>query len=332
MVASAANNPTLSDVAKGLDPDGSVAIVAEILNETNEILDDMTFMEGNLTTGHRSVVRTGLPEPTWRQMYGGVQPTKANKAQIQDTTGMLEAYAEVDKKLADLGGNAAAFREGEARAHIEGMGQSMAETLFLGNEIVNPERFTGFNQRFNDTSADNGINIIDGGGVGADNASIWLVGWGSNSVFGIYPKGSQAGLQSQDLGEVTIENVDGNNGRMQGYRSHFTWDNGLVVKDWRYVVRIANIDRSLLTKDITTGADLPDLMFEATERTEKLSTARFAWYMDRTILTMLRKQSAVATTNSTLMIDDVGGVKIKTFESIPIRRVDELAVDEAQVT
>ena len=122
MAASASTHPTLVDLVKRQDPDGKIATIAEILNETNEILDDMVWMEGNLPTGHRTTVRTGIPAPTWRKLYGGVQPTKSTTAQVTDNTGMLEAYAEVDKALADLNGNTSEFRLSEDMAHIEGIG------------------------------------------------------------------------------------------------------------------------------------------------------------------------------------------------------------------
>ena len=123
-------HPTLLDVTRRLDPNGKIDAVAEILNQTNPILEDMVWIEGNLPTGHRTTVRTGLPTPTWRKLYGGVQPTKSTTAQITDSCGMLEAYAEVDKALADLNGNTAAFRLSEDRAHIEGINQEFVSTLF----------------------------------------------------------------------------------------------------------------------------------------------------------------------------------------------------------
>jgi hypothetical protein len=217
-------NPTLADLAKVTDPDGSISDVVEILNQTNEILVDMTWLEGNLTTGHRTTVRAGLPTPTWRKLYGGVQPTKSRAVQVTDNCGMLEDYAEVDKALVDMAGNPASFRLQEDRPHIEGLNQQVATTLFYGDESVNAERFTGFAPRFNSLSASNGENIINGGGSGSDNASIWLVCWSPQTCHGIIPKGSSAGISQRDLGEVTIENVDGNNGRMQAYRSHYRWD------------------------------------------------------------------------------------------------------------
>jgi hypothetical protein len=320
------------DLAKRLDPDNQIATIVEILAETNEVLDDMTWLEGNLPTGHRTTIRSGIPTPTWRKLYGGVQPTKSETVQVTDNTGSLEAYAEVDKALADLNGNTAAFRLSEDRAHIEGMSQEVAETIFYGNEGTEPEAFTGLTPRFNDTTAENGDNIILGGGAGTDNASIWLVVWGPNTLHGIVPKGSTAGLQVNNMGEVTIEDVDGAGGRMQAYRSHYKWDAGMSVRDWRYVVRIPNIDKSDLTADASAGADLPDLMFQAMELIPNMSAGRPVFYMSRTVRSFLRRQLSNKVSGSTLEFGDVGGKRTAMFQDIPLRRVDKLAADEALVS
>lgn len=324
-------HPTLLDVTRRLDPNGKIDAVAEILNQTNPILEDMVWIEGNLPTGHRTTVRTGLPTPTWRKLYGGVQPTKSTTIQITDSTGMLEAYAEVDKALADLNGNTASFRLSEDRAHIEGMNQEMVQTLFYGNEGTEPEAFTGFAPRFNSLTAANAENIIQSAGIeGNDNASIWLIVWGPNTVHGIYPKGSKAGLSVDDKGQVTIENVDGNGGRMEAYRTHYRWDAGLTVRDWRYIVRI-QYDQEDLTKDAATGPDLADLMVDAIERIPSLSMGRPVFYMNRRAKSFLRRQLASATKNSTLTREEVGGKKVEVFDGIPVRTTDALTNTEAAV-
>ncbi len=333
MAALSVTNPTLADVAKRLDPDGKIDTIVEILNETNEILEDATMLEGNLPTGHRTTIRTGLPAPTWRKLYGGVQPTKSTTAQVTDNTGMLEAYAEVDKALADLNGNTAAFRLSEDRAHLEGMNQEYVDTLFFGDESTAPEEFTGLAPRYNSTSASNGENVISGGGSGSDNTSIWLIVWGPNTVHGIYPKGSVAGLTMTDKGQVTIEDVDGSGGRMEAYRTHYRWDCGLTVRDWRYAVRIANIDKSNLTKDVSgSSADLTDLMAQAVEMIPSLGMGRPAFYCSRTIKSFLRRQIASKVSSSTLTMEQVGGKHIVTYDGIPVRRTDSLAPDEAAVS
>jgi hypothetical protein len=325
-------HPTLLDVTKRLAPNGSIDKIAEILNLTNDILDDAVWIEANDGTGHKSTIRAGLPTPTWRKLYGGVQPTKSITVQVRDTCGMLEAYSEVDKALADLNGNTAAFRLSEDRPHIEGMGQELASTLFLGNEATEPEAFTGFGPRFNDQSAANGENILTDAATpdGTDNSSIWLIVWGPDTVHMIYPKGSKAGLQQSDKGQVTIENIDGAGGRMEAYRTHFRWDAGLVVRDWRYVVRI-NFDAENLTFNAATGPNLPDLMAQATEIIPNLQAGRAAFYMNRNTRSFLRRQIAAAVAASTLTMDQVGGKRVMFFDEIPVRRCDAITNTEAGI-
>lgn len=332
MALLASTHPTLLDITKRLDPQGKVDTIAEILNQTNEILDDMVWLEGNLPTGHRTTIRSGLPTPTWRKLYGGVQPGKSTTVQVTDSTGMLEAYAEVDKALADLNGNSASFRLSEDRAHIEGMNQEFSSTLFYGNESNEPEAFTGFGARFNDQSAANGENIITSAATpdSTDNTSIWLVVWGPNTVHGIYPKGSKAGLNMEDKGQVTIENVDGNGGRMEAYRTHYRWDCGLSVRDWRYIVRV-NLDQEDLVKNAASGPDLIDLMTQAVEMIPSLSMGRPAFYMNRTLRSFLRRQIANKVAASTLTMEQIAGKHVTMFDGIPVRRCDAITNTESGI-
>ena len=324
------NNPTLLDLAKATDPDGSIARVVEILNQRNEVLEDMPWMEGNLPTGHRTTIRSGLPVPTWRKLYGGVQPTKSRRVQVTDNCGMLEDYAEVDKALADLNGNTEAFRISEDRAHIEGMSQEMAQTLFYGNEGSEPEAFTGLAPRFNSLSAENGDNIIDAfSGSGGDLTSIWLIVWGENSVHGIVPKGSKTGLQMTDKGQVTIENADGAGGRMEAYRTHYRWDCGLTVRDWRQIVRIANIDVSELGT-IANTKNIINWMVQAAERVDNLNAGRPVFYMNRTIREKLRLGILEKISNN-LTWETVAGKRVMTFDDIPVKRVDQILKTESRV-
>jgi len=330
MAVLSTTNPTLADVAKRYDADGKIDTIVELLSETNEVLDDMTFLEGNLPTGHKTTVRSGLPSSTWRKLNYGVQPSKSTTVQITDTAGMLEAYAEVDKALADLNGNTASFRLSEDRAFLESMNQTMANTLFYGDTGTDPEKFMGLAPRYNSLSAESGDNIIVGGGSGSDNTSIWLVCWGPNTCHGIYPKGSQAGLKHQDLGEVTLE--DAASGKYQGYRTHYKWDIGMSLRDWRYVVRIPNIDVSNLTKDASgSSAALVDLMVQAVEKLPNVNLGRCVFYGNRTISSILRRQ-ITNTSNVRLSMDEVAGKRVMSFDGIPFRRNDAILNTEAAVS
>ena len=337
MTTLAVTHPTLFDLAKIMDPNGGIANVVEILNQTNEILDDAVWIEGNLQTGHKTTIRTGLPTPTWRKLYGGVQPTKGRTVQVTDACGMLEAYAEVDKALADLNGNSAAWRAAEDRAHIEGMSQEFASTLFYGNETTEPEAFTGLAPRFNDQSANNGENILTSASTpdSTDNSSVWLVVWGPNTVHCIYPKASKVGLQQTDKGQVTIESIDGAGGRMEAYRTHYRWDCGLSVRDWRYVVRI-NIDAENLLSNPTSGPDLIDLMAQAIELIPNINAGRPVFYSNRTVRGFIRRQIMNKTVNSTLSIEQLTRpngalVRVPMFDGIPIRRADAITNAEAGI-
>lgn len=325
----ATTHPTLLDVTTRLDPDGSIARIAEMMAQTNEVLDDAVWLEGNLPIGHVHTIRTGLPTPTWRKLYGFVQPTKSRTVQVQDTCGMLEDYAEVDKALADLNGNAAAFRLSEDRSHIEGIAQELAGSLLYANEATAPEEITGLAPRFNDLSAENAENIIKVGTT--PNHSIWLTVWGPDTLFCMYPKGSKAGLKMQDLGEVTVTNSSG--GMMQAYRTHYRHDAGLCLRDWRFVVR-AQIDYSELVKNAATGPDLTDIMVQMLERlpTGALGRGRPAFYVGKGVRSMLRRQIVNKTANSTLSQDNMAGKSVITFDGVPVRRVDQLLYNETAIS
>lgn len=320
---------TLLDIAKRMDPDGAASALAELLSQDNELLDDMPYVEGNLPTGHRVTVRTGLPTATWRKLNKGVATSKSTTAQIDEVCGILEARGAIDVDLAMLNGNTAEFRMQENMAFIEAMNQTMASSMFYGDNTVTPEQFHGLAPRFSSLSAGNGSNVIDGGGT-TNLTSIWLVGWGSNTVHGIYPKGSTAGLQHFDLGEG--DEFDTSNNRFRAVMDRYVWKNGIALRDWRYVVRIANVDVSALTKNAATGADIIDLMTRALERIHSLNGVTPVFYCNRTIRSFLRRQTVNKVAAGTLTYENVGGKPVQSFAEVPVRRVDALLNTESKVT
>ena len=322
--------PTLVDVAKRLDPDGKIAAIAELLAQTNPILQDMVFKEGNLPTGHRSTARTTLPGVSWRRVNAGTTPTKSKTAQTEDQTAILDAWSEIDKKVADLNGNTAAWRLSEASAFIEAMNQEMVGTLFYGNSNTEEKEFTGFAPRYASPTGATGQNVLDAGGSQSDNTSIFLVVWGDN-CHGIYPKGSTAGLKHTDYGLQVIENAGGVSGAlMEGYRDHYEWEMGLHIRDWRYVVRIGSIDVSNLGTE--NEADLTKFMTKAVHRIPMLASGRAAFYCNRTVAQYLdiQRQAAVAG-GGQLSYQVVDGIWTSMFRGIPIRTVDQIVENEAAV-
>lgn len=320
---------TLADLANRTDSSGKIdPNIVEILNTSNDVVEDILWTECNDGSSHKTTVRSGLPTGTWRLLNYGVQPEKSTTVQIKDSCGMLETYSKVDAQLVALAKDKAAFRMSEDKAFIEGMTQNFISTLFYGSTATNPERFMGLAPRYSSLSAENGENIINAAGAGAAKTSIWLVNWASDGLHGIYPSGSVAGLSVKDCGEDTLS--DGNGGEYQGFRTHYKWDCGLVLRDWTKVVRIANIDTAALTKNASAGADLIDLMVRAIETLPAGTTGKLAFYCNRTIRSFLRRQIANKS-NVWLNMGEVSGKKVLTFDDIPVRRVDQITNNEAAV-
>ena len=340
MAILSSSNLTLADWAKRSDPDGRVPIVAELLSQSNEILEDCVFKEGNLPTGERVVIRTGLPSVYWRALNQGIPNSKSTTAQVDEACGILEARSEVDKDLAMLNGNTAQFRLSEDTAFLEAMNQTQAETMFYGNPGTDPKKFLGLAPRYSALSgANSSTNVISAGGSGSDNASVYLVVWGDQTVYCPFPKGSKAGLTHEDLGEQTVYNSDGT--RLQAFATRYQWKNGLVVKDWRYVVRICNIDVSDLAAGTSTQAAsastaLIKLMTKALYKIPNMSMGRAAFYMNRTVHSGL-SIAALDKSQSVLAIQE-GLSQFGTAQSylsflgVPLRRVDALLTTEAAVS
>lgn len=339
MATLAATSLTLADWAKRTDPDGRIPIVAELLSQSNEILEDCVFKEGNLPTGDRVVIRTGLPTVYWRALNQGIPNSKSTTAQVDEACGILEARSEVDKDLAMLNGNTAQFRLSEDTAFLEAMNQTQATTLFYGNPATDPKQFLGLAARYSSLSASNAQNILSAGGSGSDNTSIFLVVWGDNTVYCPFPKGSKAGLIHEDLGEQTVYNSDGT--RLQAYATRYQWKNGLVVKDWRYVVRIANIDVSDLvgqtgTQAATAATAVIKLMARALYRIPNMAMGRAAFYMNRTVhsglsVAALDKSQYVLKVNEGLSQFGTPYSWL-SFLGVPLRRVDAILNTEAAVS
>ena len=339
---------TYADWAKRQDNDGQSEVI-ELLSQTNDILSDCLVVEANGPVGHVTTVRTGLPQATWRMLNYGVQPQKSTTAKITDGIGMLETYSVVDKALADLNGNAPEFRLSEDMAFAEGMSQQMASTIFYGNVTTNASAFTGLSPRYNATNtstAQSAANVIDMGGTQSTNTSIWGITWGARTCHMIFPKGGKAGFTMKDKGDLQTQvNTDGS--QYEVYRTHFKWDNGLCLRDWRYVFRMCNIDVSLLSGG--SAANLINGLIRGVHRwpTQPRSVAseqtigapnakvmgdmgRVALYANRTIRTYLDIQ-AVNKTNVLLNMTEWMGYPTTTFRGVPIRTCDALLNTETRV-
>lgn len=331
----------LIDLFKGSDSDDAITIatVIEMLKEHNAILEDAMAVECNLGTRHRTTLRTRLPSGSWGRLYKGVTPDKSGKQPIEDTTGFFETLSAIDTRELKLSGNEAALRLSEANSHLETVAQNIADALIYGNEDLEPDKFTGFAPRFNSLTGGTGGQIVDGGGAGSDNTSVWFVTWGDDQSHMIYPRGTQAGVTREDKGEqrVTDENGDVYYVKEEKFEQHA----GLVVRDYRHVARIANVP----VPDLVAGTvDIYALMRRAFWKIKKhrLPETRQAIYCNSDVLEALdadatpTKSSTVAAgqtgTNVRLRPMEIDGQEVMTYRGIPVRQVDAILNTEAQVT
>ena len=322
----------LIDIYKQQDGHGNFVPIIEILNELNPILEDAIAVECNKGTTHLHTVRAGLPSVSWGKLYQGIPNSKGLQTQVEDTTGFVEGLSTIDQRLLDLSTNEGAVRLGEAMAYLEAMSQEVGSKLFYGNTASDPEEFMGFAPRFNDLSASNGGQIIDAGGTGSDNTSMWLVAWGDTQCQLLYPKGTMAGVQRQDKNEQRL--TDGNGNAYYGKEELFTWNVGLAVKDWRYVSRIANIDVSNMEAG---SVALFDFLRKAYYRLQsrRVPGGSLAIYCNRDVMEALDALSTNAGASDSfirLKPMEIQGHEVLTYRGIPIRETDSLINTEARVT
>ena len=323
---------TLEDYQKSLDPQNRIARQVRLLSQANDVINDVPFLEGNLDTGHQVVAETGLPEVAYKMLNAGVVPSVGNQVQYVEQCGKAVAWMKLDRDLANRGGNAPAYRMSKWPKYMEALNQVYANRIFYGNVGSEPAAFTGLSTRYSSLSAGNAQNVIDAGGTGSDNASIWLIAWGEDSCCGIYPKGSTIGLTHYDHGLQLDDNTNGvSQAHNMFYVDEWQWDHGLCLTDWRYVVRICNIDISNLL-DNSSAADLIDHMEHAEELLPNSYGTR-VFYMNRTVKRFLRKQYRTdVTSGGGLTYENVAGKPTLVFGSTPVRIVDQLVNTESRVT
>jgi hypothetical protein len=332
--------PTLIDHARAFN-DGKLLKIANILQEYNEILDDVPMVEANQATGHVMGISTSKPTPYFRLLNQGVVPQKATSGQISEGIAMMENRNQIDVELANLNGASAAFRMSQDKPMIEGFSDLLSDTLISGDSSVSPEQFNGFYSRYFTLGATytTSSQMIDAGGTGSDNTSILIVCWEPDKVYGIYPKGSKAGLDYQDLGIQQITSDATTGARLSVYESLMKWKFGLAVQDYRYVVRICNIDVSnLLTAGdgSDTSANLEKLIIRGLGKLPPGAKNPII-YCNETVQTMLsykiyNKGSSLVSWREIKNTPVFRPNPVLHFQNVPVRRVDSIGIAEAQIT
>lgn len=326
----------LIDVLKQQDPDGTTATIIELLKQQNPILDDAIAMECNKGGEHIHSTRTGLPEVSWGALYQGIAQSKSITQQVTDTTGFLEGLSTIDTRVLDLAKNKGAVRLNEAMSFIEAMNQEMGTGIFYHDTATTPEKFKGLAARYGALAGSGaGNQIIDAGGTGSDNTSIWFVTWGDRFTHLLYPEGTQAGLKREDMGRQRV--LDGAGNPYYVEEEKFEWHIGCAVKDWRYNARIANVDVSLMQGgSVALYTFMRKAYYKLQSRMRRGDAAggRQAIYCNRDVLEALDAlaHNAGAADNFTrLRPMEIEGQEVLTYRGIPIRETDALLNTEARI-
>lgn len=326
--------PTLLDAIKRKNPDGTEAKIIELLKARDPMLEDMVVLECNGDDGHLLTQRTSLPSITaanWRAINQGVPIAKSTTGQLTEVCGCLETYSAIDKALVDR--NGPGFRLSEDAGHLMALKNEINTGLVYHSTLSAPRKFMGLAPRYAATTGTAGSQIIlaDSGASGNDQTSVWGVVWGDGSVNVRYPKGTSGGVTHEDKGQMTWDATDSTlavRKVFEAYVSHFKWELGLVVEDWRQAVRVGNIDTSALVSDAASGADVIESMIRAYHKLFAPSAGRLAWYCNRTVGTYLHLQ-ALNKTSNTLTIENVGGKPVTFFLGAPVRETDAITDTES---
>lgn len=341
--------PTIVDVASRMGADGKPLFVAEMLSQTNEMLDDLPWVPGNEMAAHEFVFRESIPAGSWVGYNMGTGYSKSTTGKARIALATLQAWSQVDDNLARDSGDITAFRESEDIAIMEGLSQTWAEALVYGNSVANPAQFMGlapFYNTSNKNSAANANNVISGGGTGSSNTSFWLVGWREGTMFGVFPRGWHEGLQMEDKGDV-VPGLDSLGNPYPAWTSFFRWRGGLCPQDWRNCVRIANLDTTAAGLAGPNAADLFALLIQAMRlfpaagraqsgitKTDAAKDAsmgvRLVLYTNRTGGHYLDLQ-AVRDRNVLLSSTDYAGNPTIVFRGIPVKTVDQILNTEAAI-
>ena len=321
----------LVDLYRRQDGSKNIADIIELMTEMNPILDDALTVECNKGARHLTTIRTGLPDVAWGELYKGIVQSKSTTQQVEDVTGFIEGLSSIDKRLLELSDNESAVRLSEAQPFLEAMNNTMASAIFYESSDTNPKAFNGLATRFGSLSGQTGNQIIDAGGTGADNTSVWFVTWGDKQCHLLYPKGTTAGLAREDKGEQRVTDSDGNPYYVK--EEEFRWNVGLSVRDHRYVSRVANIDASdLAAGTVDVYCFLRKAFYSLQNR--RVSGGKLAMYCNSDVLEALDAAAVNAGSSDNftrLKPVEIEGKEVLTYRGIPIRETDALLNTEARV-
>jgi hypothetical protein len=216
--------------------------IIETMAMINSMLYEMPAIMANDGAVHTSLKRTSYPRGQHRLYNQGVSTKSSQTEPVRDMIAILEAFSDVDERLAAHSGNPNALYQSEATAFLYGMGLDQAEDLIYGNHDNNPAQIYGLARRYPKLSD----HCIDFGGTGNALTSIYLVAPGAQSCHLIYPKGSSSvGVNREDLKVGRVQDPNDETKTFMAHTDHFIAEYGIAIPHSDAVIRICNIPGDL---------------------------------------------------------------------------------------
>jgi hypothetical protein len=326
---------TLIDLAKMLDPNnGRLNFVAQVLARKNPIVREVPIMEANQILTHVGNRTSQLPTVYKRAINDGVLKSAHKEVPVTAPMSLFETMSQIDEEILRLaGGNAEGVRQRKDAAFIEAMAQSVADEIIYGSVGDDVLGFNGLATMFNSsTTYPNGdstwyYNVQLAGGSGSDTTSIWAVEWGPEKAHLIYPKGTQAGLEINDLGKRLVSGVTAST-QFVAYVTQFKWRCGLYIQDERCVQRIANIE-STGSSNTFDDDDLITALNRLPDMGENPSTRI---YVNRTIRTQMDIKVKDKNNVNYMSVADAFGKPVLSFRGVPVQVCDGILNTETAIS
>lgn len=327
------------------DAGAKFVLPKRVLDRMTPLVKMLPLKASNNILSNIAVRTDSLPVASTRRWNEGIKATTSKNTPLNDPIALFEDYSEVDKDLWEIQNDPNMWRADQDMNHVEALFQLMESNLFYGSLATNPGGFNGLATRFNNLeSYPNGDqswqpNVWSGGATTGNVTSAWMIEFGDDSVYGIYPPNTPAGLSVRDLGEITKELASGtgavgNNYMYQVLRTMLRWYLGIQVADERCVQRICNINPTALSSnnfDENIFIEAKNWLPRAGESSGTVILVNRALKTQIDIRAVSQKINTYFTPPSDNSMD-VFGKAVTKFQNIPIYVAEKILSTETPLT
>jgi hypothetical protein len=333
------NKYTIRDAMIRATNQGELIDLADTVSKATGIMQFLEFHPTNQAFDHLTARRTDQGTPTTRIANEGAQEIKASSEQVIDIPVHYKKVIKPDKLCLRKFNSPEQWKADEVRAIFQAYAEEYTEQLISGDSLTDPGRsIDGFAKRLGSLPSDvNDVTdryhtVRSGGGAGADNTSIYVLGIGKQGVYGLFHKNGQAGFQMKQLPEQLIPLGTGD---IVSSPIDLSWDVGLSATNHRAMGRLCNIDYSDLTDDASAGVNLMNELTRLINSTKvKTMGLKPVMLANESIITYFENQrrnfggNGVGDANA-----DIGKMgELTTFKGIPFVQTDAIGIAEAVVS